>query len=781
MRLSGRPRFRRLLALVCSVTIAGSLSLTEPATAQQPLALGVVGAMAMAAPTDSSTANSGDFATDRFGDAWDFNNADDLTPTTRGLSVGMSGLGLSHLTTSNSVLTGTATSNSYLVLGATGPRVMPWGRDTRNFPVDADQYTQLTISMYSTRSMGMGVFYQLCVDGPSTCYNGSPFGVSPGWHVYTIDLKKATTYYPTHQRWGGSASMVRLGFNPPAATNFQIDWIRLGSAGTTGLNPAQPQPTILKPSAVSGSDYATAVRGRPWNVHAPGDVSLGGIGDVSYSATGLRGKNVVTATIPRGNDPHLQLPVPTPIDGSKYNHFSVDICYDGQFSLTDKPGGGMNGRVIWQIAGENFARNSQDFLVFPGCQLIDLDLSAAPNLVEDETDVSKPGGLRGFSGHSIVALRFDPDEDPGARYFTVRSIKLTATDAATGGSPIQFADRNWQAGTTADIWLDPTGAGTALRQIARSISTTAGGNTFNWLGRDVGNAVVPAGSYFVKVRLNNAAAGTAVYSTGRLVVTPAPTPTPTPTPIPKPAPNPTPAPTPTPAVIVDGQFVTDTSTHAVYRVVGGAPIYVSSWSAFGGGKSTTAVSHERLSAMPRFPVSGTFLRATGSGEVYRIVGGAPVYVSSWAAMGGSRSTFEVDAAAIAHSGGVGYWSHLAAVPAAGTFVRASGSGEVYRIAGGAPLYVASWAGVGGEQSAVLVDAAAVAHAGTAGHWSHLNWYPLTTTFVQPGGSTAVYQVVNGVATHLLSWTSVGGPKPYTIVHPLAITNAGKGGHYNHLK
>ncbi len=262
---------------------------------------------------------------------------------------------------------------------------------------------------------------------------------------------------------------------------------------------------------------------------------------------------------------------------------------------------------------------------------------------------------------------------------------------------------------------------------------------------------------------------------------PAPTPTPTPTPIPKPAPTPAPTPTPTPAVVVDGQFVTDTSTHAVYRVVGGAPIYVSSWSAFGGGKSTTAVSHERLSAMPRFPVSGTFLRATGSGEVYRIVGGAPVYVSSWAAMGGSRSTFEVDAAAIAHSGGVGYWSHLAAVPAAGTFVRASGSGEVYRIAGGAPLYVASWAGVGGEQSAVLVDAAAVAHAGTAGHWSHLNWYPLTTTFVQPGGSTAVYQVVNGVATHLLSWTSVGGPKPYTIVHPLAITNAGDGGHYNHLK
>lgn len=226
IRLSGRPRFRRLLALVCSVTIAGSLSLTEPATAQQPLALGAVGAMATAAPTDSSTANSGDFATDRFGDAWDFNNADDLTPTMRGLSVGMSGLGLSHLTTSNSVLTGTATSNSYLVLAATGPRVMPWGRDTRNFPVDADQYTQLTISMYSSRSMGMGVFYQLCVDGPSTCYNGSPFGVSPGWHVYTIDLKKPRPITrPTNggagrPPWSGSDSIHPL---PPISRSTGSD------------------------------------------------------------------------------------------------------------------------------------------------------------------------------------------------------------------------------------------------------------------------------------------------------------------------------------------------------------------------------------------------------------------------------------------------------------------------------------------------------------------------------------------------------------------------------
>jgi hypothetical protein len=513
----------RLLAVVCSVAVVGSISLTAPsAAAVQPSMRAATAAAPMSLPTDSSTGNSGDYATDAFGDPWDFNNAEDLTPHMRGLSVGISGLSEGPITATNSVLSGTATPNSYLVLAATLSKTLPWGRDTQNYPINANRYTQLTMSMYSSRSMAAGVFYDLCGGASSSCYNGSPFGVSAGWHVYTMDLTKATTYYATHQRWGGSATMVRLGFNPSAATSFQIDWIRLGSAGTTGLNPAQPQLTITKPSAVSGADYATTVRGRPWNFQAPGDVTLGGIGDAHYSSAGLRAKNIVTTAIPRGNDPHIGLPLPTPIVGSKYSQFSVDVCYDGAFGLTDSPGGGMNGRVIWQIAGETFLRSSQDFLVFPGCQLINMDLSVAANVVEDEADASDPGGFRGFAGRSIVSIRFDPDEDPGTRYFSVRSIKLAATDRGVGGFPIQFNDRNWRTGTTADIWLDPTGTGTSLRQIARGVPTTSGGNAFTWRGRDVGNGVVPSGSYFVKVRLSSGGVQTAVYSTGRFVLTATP-------------------------------------------------------------------------------------------------------------------------------------------------------------------------------------------------------------------------------------------------------------------
>lgn len=470
---------------------------------------------------DSEPSNSGDYATDAFGDPWDFNNSQDLTPMLSGLSLGISGLRLQALSATNSALAGTATSNSYLSLSATAPHVLPWGRDPRLYPIDADRYTQLTISMYSAATMPAGAFYLTCIDGPGTCVNGSPWQVQAGWHTYTIDLARATTYYPARPRWGGDIGMFRLTLNASTATAFQIDWIRLGTPGTASLNPTQPQPTLTNPSNLAGADYATTVRGRPWNLQSPGDVGLVGIGGVTYSAIGMRGKNVATPTNPHGNDPHLVLPVPTPINGSVYNQMAISVCYDGKFSLSGEPGGGMNGRVIWTIAGESFQRNSQDFVVFPGCQLIDLDLSGPASAVEDETDANFPGGLRGFAGHSIVNLRFDPDEDPGARYFSVSSIRLTTAVTAPRGLSIAFVDNNYQGSTTADLWLDATGSGANLIPIATGKTVNRGMNYVPWIGRDTSNVVV-SGSYFVRLRLTNKTGHTAVYSSTRVVVGPPP-------------------------------------------------------------------------------------------------------------------------------------------------------------------------------------------------------------------------------------------------------------------
>lgn len=75
----------------------------------------------------------------------------------------------------------------------------------------------------------------------------------------------------------------------------------------------------------------------------------------------------------------------------------------------------------------------------------------------------------------------------------------------------------------------------------------------------------------------------------------------------------------------------------------------------------------------------------------------------------------------------------------------------------------------------------MAHGGQAGYWNHLLMYPATPTYVQAAGASAIYQVINGKATHLLSWAAAGGSKPFTVVHPLAISKAGTGGFYNHLK
>jgi surface antigen len=105
---------------------------------------------------------------------------------------------------------------------------------------------------------------------------------------------------------------------------------------------------------------------------------------------------------------------------------------------------------------------------------------------------------------------------------------------------------------------------------------------------------------------------------------------------------------------------------AVYRMAGSAPIYVSSWSAFGGPQPTTTLTDQQWASLPQFPADGTFITGAQRGEVYRIAGGAPVYVSTWSAFGGQQPTMSIDVAAIDNAGGGGVWNHLNYRPADGT-------------------------------------------------------------------------------------------------------------------
>jgi hypothetical protein len=169
---------------------------------------------------------------------------------------------------------------------------------------------------------------------------------------------------------------------------------------------------------------------------------------------------------------------------------------------------------------------------------------------------------------------------------------------------------------------------------------------------------------------------------------------------------------------------------------------------------------------------GTFLVSRQSGQVYRMAGGAPIYVSTWSAFGGPQPTVTVDQAQV---------EAMRYTPTDGTFIVGAQRGEVYRMAGGAPIYVSTWSAFGGSQPTVSVDVAAIDNAGKGGVWNHLRYTPTDGTFIRGGQSGRVYRVdIAGVVHHVTAWSAVGGPRPFTDVDQAAIDRAGTGGIWNHL-
>jgi Peptidase family M23 len=219
--------------------------------------------------------------------------------------------------------------------------------------------------------------------------------------------------------------------------------------------------------------------------------------------------------------------------------------------------------------------------------------------------------------------------------------------------------------------------------------------------------------------------------------------------------------------ISEGSFVR-APDGKVYRIAGGAPIYVSSWDSFGGGQPVTDVSFERLNAMRPWPADGTFIHTNQNGAVYRIAGGAPIYVSTWSAYGGPQPTVGIDKWAvdnITHPA-----AHMRAVPENGTFVHTQQNGAVYRIAGGAPIYVSTWSAYGGPQPTVGIDKWAVDNITHPA--AHMRRHPADGTFLHTTQDGRVYRVAGAAPLYVTSWDIFGGPRPYVDVDRWAVANAG---------
>ncbi len=452
-----------------------------------------------------------DYATVNFSDPWDFSNTEDF-PLDEAQS-------FSTYNIANGVLDANVNAGGGLIMAQSVAGSIPDRRSTSLYPIDAGTYRKVSFQMWADHDASGGFFWYSCNHVIPDCENGFAISVKQGWHTYSFDIPSQTTLpEPTSSRpaWAGLITGIRLVPSGGSAVHIMLDWMRLTppSGSTTPPSPPVPLPVVDSPSAAGGVDYATVVRRDPWDMSQPSDILAPE--NMSYSFTGslLSGVN----TGPNIDDAHFTLPLAGPIDGNRFHRLTFSVYYTGSFSLGFGPGGGMVARLIWQTAGApGVWQNSDDIVVYPGWNDVTVDLATSPSWAI--TDPNTPVRI-GWAGQLITSVRFDPDEDSGARPFLIDNIKIAEDTTGYGGATdIKFHDNGWQSGTTADIYTSPTQGGFGGTRIASNLPVTQGVNTFHWAPNPL-----PSGNVWVYVLFKHGADQARAYATGPLRMTASPSP-----------------------------------------------------------------------------------------------------------------------------------------------------------------------------------------------------------------------------------------------------------------
>jgi surface antigen len=225
----------------------------------------------------------------------------------------------------------------------------------------------------------------------------------------------------------------------------------------------------------------------------------------------------------------------------------------------------------------------------------------------------------------------------------------------------------------------------------------------------------------------------------------------------------------------------------VYRIAGGAPIYVSNWDVFGGAQPTEALSEAQWNSLRQYPADGTGLcgqQVGGGGGAFVVAGGAPLYIASFNNVNPSPC-IAVDEFAINHAGGGGVLEHLRQYPADGTGLcgqKAGGGGGAFVVAGGAPIYITNFNNVM-PNPCVPVDQFAIDHAGEEAWWNHLRRYPADGTGLcgqVAGGVGGAFVVAGGAPIYITNFNNVD-PNPCTPVDQVTLDKAGGEGWFGHLR
>ena len=155
---------------------------------------------------------------------------------------------------------------------------------------------------------------------------------------------------------------------------------------------------------------------------------------------------------------------------------------------------------------------------------------------------------------------------------------------------------------------------------------------------------------------------------------------------------------------VDGSLIR-TPNGNVYAIVGGAPLHLGTCRYTPGGNCSTAKGVPDLAGYAPFPADGSLIRNGDSptGDVFQVVGGAPLRRGTCACTAGSNCS----GAVTVDSYPLTILDHLRAVPADGSLIRNGDSapGDVFQVVGGAPLRLGTCAYTAGSNcsGAVTVD------------------------------------------------------------------------------
>ncbi len=467
-------------------------------------------------PATTFAVEAPDYASEVFGDPWDYSNTEDVhvgTPQ-------MSNAGEIR----NGLLTyRTATPYPWMDPLPYLPGSMPLERDGPRAPVDTARYTHVSIRMSASQA-GSGILVWSTCDWSqsSTCQGAKGVAVTAGWKTY--DIKLEATDKNLTAPWSGKAMQLRFIPNNAEGVTVEVDWMRLHGAAAPvpfTLSPAQPgttnevfwdadgdlsNNTADNPGwgllgSTSGTTYDFPVSMFPagqYRLYARAGGRTGpytealhvlprprAIVDSPSLRTGAdyasavrrnpwdfnglddvgRKENICNARILTGgvlaanncggeiDNPYFFLPNPSPIDGNTYHRLTLRLRYDGVFGLTGGPTGGAVARLIWYVAGTPGAdQNVHDLVVYPGWQTISVDLKTNPSVAV--IDDTQKATKVGWAGQSITSLRLDPNEDVSERKWFVDSVRLTREDAAKGRYDVRFRETSGLGGQTATVFLD---------------------------------------------------------------------------------------------------------------------------------------------------------------------------------------------------------------------------------------------------------------------------------------------------------------------------------------